>query len=281
MRFSEIPLRSALLDRAPELASDPAVVGRVQRIVAAVFAPWVAILVPDRRVGVEVAAGRYGWPLIIVILCAGLAAVAIGTRLDLGPEVLAENAAIKPRPTIVSGADHKPAEVKTDREIDEATAHRTSVTRVKLGLDAGLGTPGRVLLLALAIFLLGRFVGGTPTMTRAMAAASLVSLPGAVRSAVTAMAAWNQTALASADLDSLVPTARLPVPTGHPALERLLGGVDLFTGWSVVILGFALAAAADLKATKAVVASAVGFVLYVLVTGAIMGGGGPPPGAGN
>ncbi len=245
------------------------------------LAPLVAIFFPDRRVRPEVVAGRYGWPILIIILCAAMAAGAIGTRLDLEPEVLAENAALKPKS--FTGGMEKVSEVKSDREIDEDVAHRTAVTRVKLGLDAGLTTPIRVLFLALLIFLLGRFVGGSPTMARATAAAALVSLPGAVRSVVTAVAAWNQPALGSKDVDALVSSAAVPIPAGHPALAQLLGGVDLFTLWSVVILGFALAAAADLKITKAFVATMVGFALYVLVTGAIMGsGGGPPPqGAGG
>jgi hypothetical protein len=220
---------------------------------------------PDRRVAPEVAAGRYAWPLLIIILCAGLAALAIGTRLDLGPEIRARNAGLK-TPS-ATGAEQQVSEVKTDRELEDQTVQETAVKRVMLGLDAGFKQPARVLLLALALFLLGRFVGGTPTMGRATAAAALVALPGAVRSLVTALAAWNQTAIGTADIDQLVASARLPLPAGHPALHRFLGGFDLFTCWSVVILGFALAAAAELPRPKAFVAGLVGFVLYVLVTG--------------
>lgn len=236
------------------------------------LASFLAILVPDRRVGVEVAAARYGWPFLAVVLAAALAALAIGARLDLGPEVIAENAGA--RPVAVTSAEQAPGvEVKTDREIAEETAQRTAVKRVMLGLDAGLETPIRVLFLALAIFLLGRYVGGAPTGPRALAAAALVSLPGAIRSLVTALAAWHQPSLGSKDVGELLAAARLPVPAGHPGLERLLGNVDVFTCWSAVILGFALAAAADLPRTKAFVAAAVGFVLYLLVTGLIMGAG--------
>jgi hypothetical protein len=237
-----------------------------------VLASLAAILFPGRRVGVEVAAGRYGWPFLYVVVAAALAAVAIGARLDLEPEVLAENA--RARPAVVTGVDQGPGvEIKTDREIAEDTAQRTAVKRVMLGLGAGLGTPARVLGLALALFLLGRYVGGTPTMPRSLAAAALVALPGALRSLVTALAAWHQPSIGTRDIDALLASARVPVPAGHPGLERLLGGVDVFTLWSAVILGFALAAAAELPRTKAFVAAAVGFVLYLLVTGLIMGAG--------
>lgn len=251
--------------------------GRVRRAVAAGVAPVAAILFPDRRVAVEVAGGRYGLPLLIVIVCAALAALALGARLDLAAEVLADNAGAAP--ATVTGLEPAPAEVKTDREIAEATAHRTAVTRVRLGLAAGLTTPARVLLLGFCLFVLGRFVGGSPTTTRALTAAALIALPGAVRSLLIAVAAWHQPAIGSADLDTMAAAAALPLPAGHPVLARLLGGVDLFTCWSVVILGFGLAAAAELKPTKAFVTAAIGFALYLLVTGLIMGGGGPPPGA--
>jgi hypothetical protein len=256
---------------APELTSETRGPGRVRQVLAALAAPFAAILVPDRRVAPEVAAGRYTWPLLVIILCASLAALSISARLDLGPEVRAKNAELE-KPD-QNGAAQRVSEVKTDREIDDETAKQTAVTRVMLGLDAGLKQPMRVLFLALVLFVLGRYVGGTPTMARSTAAAALVALPGAVRSLVTALAAWQQTAIGTADIDKLTSGAALPLPADNVALSRLLGGVDLFTLWSVVILGFALAAAAELPRAKAFIAGVVGFVLYLLVTGLIMGAG--------
>jgi hypothetical protein len=51
----------------------------------------------------------------------------------------------------------------------------------------------------------------------------------------------------------------------------------VFTCWSVVILMVGLCAAAEIKPRKSIVAVAIGFVLYLLVTRIIMGGA--PPGA--
>src|SRR5207344_1644620 len=64
---------------------------RALRWLALPLRPFLVALLPDRNVGPEVVAGRYGWPLISVVLCACLAALALGTRLDVGPEVRAEN----------------------------------------------------------------------------------------------------------------------------------------------------------------------------------------------
>jgi hypothetical protein len=238
---------------------------------------WLA-LVPDRHVGPEVTAGRYGWPLLTVIMCACIAAFSLGTRLDVGPEVRAENAGVAA--TNGPNGKQKPAEIKTDREIDEAIAQRTAVVRVKLGLGAALATPLRVLALGLAMLLLGRFIGGRPTMPRALTVAALASVPGAVRSLLTALVAWRQPSVVPSELDSLVQFPSV-IPDGHPVLARLFAGVDVFTWWSLVILAFGLCAAADVRRTKGFVAIAISFVLFIVVTRLIMGGGQPPPGVGG
>jgi hypothetical protein len=248
----------------------------VLRWLAAPLKPFYVALIPDKNVGVEVSAGRYGLPLLTVIICACVAAFALGTRLDVGPAVLAENAG----PSGPPSADSKPIEIKSDREIDEAIAQRTAVTRVTLGLGAALATPFRVLALALAILVLGRFIGGKPTMPRAMTVAALAAVPGAVKSLLTAVIAWRQPRVFPDELDSLVQFPAL-IPDGHPILARLLAGVDVFTWWSVILLAFGLCAAADVRAKKGVIAIAIGFVLYLLVTRFIMGGAAPPPGAGR
>jgi hypothetical protein len=261
-----------------DLRATPPVATRIRRALrwlASPLKPFFVVLVPDRSVGPEVVAGRYGWPLLSVILCACVAAFALGTRLDVGPEVRAEDAGAAATPA--PNGDTKPAEIKTDREIAEAIAQRTSVARVKLGLGAALATPLRVLALALGILLLGRFIGGRPTMPRALTVAALASVPSAVRSLMTAIVAWRQPSVVPGELDSLV---RFPsvLPDGHPVLERLLAGVDVFTWWSVVVLAFGLCAAAEIRRTKGFVAIAISFVLFLVVTRLIMGGAQPPPG---
>lgn len=252
---------------------------RALRWLALPLRPFFVALLPDRNVGPEVVAGRYGWPLISVVLCACLAAFTLGTRLDVGPEVRAENADAGAPATTGSSKDKpKQIETKTDREIDEAIAQRAAMVRVKLGLGAALGTPFRVLALGLALLLLGRFVGGKPTMPRVLTVAALASVPGAVRSLVTAVVAWRQDSVVPRELESLLRFPRV-IPDGHPVLDRLFTGVDFFTWWSVAILAFGLCAAAELKRTKGFVAIAIGFVLFLLVTRLIMGGAEPPPGA--
>lgn len=264
-----------------ELRATPPVVSRIRRVLrwlAAPFRPFGVALVPD-RMGPDITAGRYGWPLLSVVVCACLAALALGTRLDVGPEVRAENAGA-PAVAATTTAEQKPTEIKTDREIDDDIAQRTTVARVKLGLGAVLATPLRVLALALALVLLARYIGGKPTLPRVLTVAALAAVPGAVRSLMTALVAWRQPRVFPDDLDSLV---RFPqvIPDGHPVLARLFAGVDVFTWWSIIVLAVGLCTAAEIKPRKSIVAIAISFVLYLVVTRLIMGGAAPPPGAGR
>ena len=249
---------------------------RVVRWLATPLRPFVVVLVPD-RMGPDVIAGRYGWPLLGAVVCACVAAFALGTRLDVGPEVRAENSGA-PAATATTTADPKPTEIKTDREIDDDIAQRRTVARVKLGLGAVLATPLRVLALGLAMLLLARFIGGKPTMPRALTVAALAAVPGAVRSLVIALVAWRQPRVFPDELDSLVRFPRV-IPDGHPVLARLFAGVDVFTWWSIIVLAFGLCIAADLKPRKSIAAIAISFVLMLVVTRLIMGGAEPPPGA--
>jgi hypothetical protein len=238
------------------------------RWLATPLRPFLAAVTPDLRVGREVAAGRYGWALLSVVICACLAAFAIGARLDVGAQVRMEDAG---GPSASApGADA--SEQKTDTEIATDIAQRTAMARVQLGLGAALGTPLQVVALAIALLLLGRFVGGKPTMARALTAAALAGIPGAVRALVTAVVAFRLPRVAPEDADSLVGLPSL-VGDGHPVLQRLLAGVDVFTWWSVFVLVFGFAAAADVKRSKAAISIAIGFVLYLLVTRLIMGAG--------
>ena len=256
----------------------PKRISRAVSWLAAPLRPFFVVLVPDRYLGPEVSAGRYGLPLASAVLCACVAAFALGTRLDVGPSVLAANAG--PSASAAEGSGAKQAEIKTDREIDDEIGKITAVARVKLGMAAALATPFRILALGLVLLLLGRFIGGKPTMPRTLTVAALAAIPGAVRSLMTAVIAWRQPRVFPDELDSLV---RFPqvIPDGHPVLARLFAGVDVFTWWSVIIIAFGLCAAADVRPRKGIAAIVIGFALYLLVTRLIMGGAAPPPGAGR
>jgi hypothetical protein len=149
--------------------------------------------------------------------------------------------------------------MKTDAEIAEEIARRTAVAQVKLALSAALGTPARILLLAVGLLLLGRYVGARPTWRAALSVAAVGALPWAVRSCVVAAAARRQASILPADLDGLVASG---LPLAHPLLAR----VDLFALWSLVLCGFGLADATGTGRVRSFAAVSVGFVLFLLVS---------------
>ena len=246
-----------------DLTAPSSRVRRAARWLAAPLKPFLVALFPD-RIRPEVVAGRYGAPLLAVIMCACVAAFALGTRMDVAPMVHQMNAGQAPTANA--------PEIKTDREIDEEIAKMTAMIRVKVGLEAALQTPLRILLLGLALLLLARYIGGMPTASRTLTVAALAAVPGAVRSLITAIVAWQRPRVFPDELDSLVTFPQV-IPDGHPVLARLFGSVDVFTWWSVVIIVIGMCAAADIKLRKSIVAVGISFALYLVVTGIIMGGG--------
>ncbi len=261
----------ALVD--PEASLQPArpgAVTRLRRVASALVGQLAALLIPDRGVPPLVAAVRFRLAMAIVIGAAILAAAVVGARLDVAPEIRAESAGAPPpaggaAPAPAGAAAPEVAEVKTDREIEEEVTKRTAVLRVKLGFAAALGVPARILMIALALYLLGRYVGGKPTLARTVTAASVGALPWAVRSMITAAAAWRQGAVRPAELDGLV-ASHLALTLDHPLLARLAGGADLFTVWSVVLCGLGLATAAGIGRARGVVTVTIAFTLYLLIT---------------
>ena len=153
----------------------------------------------------------------------------------------------------------------TDTAMEEEIAKQTAVVEVKAWLDAGLGTPARILGLAIALLLLGRYVGGKPTFPRALAAASVGALPWAVRSFIEAAALWRQERVLPGDLADLV-AAGIPLGSDNPILARLLSSIDLFSLWSLVLFGFGLAAAAGIGRLKSFVTVTISFLLLILVS---------------
>src|SRR5688500_11352675 len=129
------------------------IVARLRRAIAVPVRLLAALLIPDRGMPQAVGRERGGPALVAIVLCAGLAAFVIGTRVDPTATVLQEET------MRMRGPD---AETRSDREIEEEIGKRRTMLQVNLGLGAGLYLPLIVGLLAIGVFMAGRFVGGKP-----------------------------------------------------------------------------------------------------------------------
>jgi hypothetical protein len=258
------------LDEAP-----PSLLDRLRAVLAVPARLLRALFLPDQGLPIEVNAGRSGAALLALVLCGLFGAMAVGARLDVSTQVLSEAAAASaPRPGATAG--ETPA-AKSDREVAEDIDKTLALERVMSALSAGLWTPIKVLILAVVIYLLLLYIGGAPTMKRSLSAVSHAALPVAVKSLVLGIAALGQASVTPAQVSGLVanPLAA-PLAGAGPLLARLGQGVDPFFLWSVVLLGFGMAPAAEISRKRAFIALGVVVLLFLLVTRIGCGGGGPP-----
>jgi hypothetical protein len=234
---------------------------RLRRAIAVPFRLIAALIFPDRGMPHAVGRERGGPALIALVLCAGLGAFVIGSRVDPTAAVLQEET------MRMRGPD---AEARSDREIQEEIDKRRTMTQVKLGLSAGLYLPLVVGLLAVGVFMAGRFVGGKPNMQRSFAAASHAMLPQAVKSVAIAIAAWPAERIAPMDVERLSGLGAF----GPVGPFQTLDGFVLWTG---VLLIFGLAAAAQITRRRALVTTIILLTLFLLLTGEVgaQGPGGP------
>ena len=282
---SEVTAPDDDLDDAPVSPGE-----RLRRLISVPGQLLQALLLPDRGMARQVSARRYGAALAAVVVCGLLAAAAIGVRLDVSTDILAQAAS----PGMAEGGgggggpppgDNGPgaqaAATKSDREITEEINKTLAVERVTRALSAGLWVPLQLLVLTIFVYGFLRYVGGTPTLERSFAATVHAALPYAVKSLVIAGAALAQHALTPSQADALVANPLAPSYASlGPGLARLLEDVDPFMLWSVLLLGLGMAAAGEVSRRRAFITLLVGFALYLGLGLAVCGGPAGPPGAG-
>jgi hypothetical protein len=237
-----------------------------ERVLRLLRAPlWLvgALVIPDRIIPRAVGRERGGLALAAIVLCAGLAALSIGSRLDPTAAVLAQE-------TMMLQAQGSDAEPRSDREISEEITKQRTMGQVMLGLSAGAWTPLLIGLLALGVFATGRFVGGKPNMRASFAAAAHGMLPMGVKSIAVAITARSATVLSPMEVDKLWRIGTVG-PIGP------LQGLDLFVVWSAVLFVFGLAAAASISRRRALVTSLVVFTMFILIFGDLGAAPGPMP----
>jgi hypothetical protein len=217
---------------------------------------WLAILfVPDRALPEGVSEGWYAGPLVCATLAALLSALTVAGRLDVA------NAVAQQQQPDQGGGPAAVAEM-SDREYAEALEKARAVELVKRSLGAG-ALPLELFGLALALYVVTRYVGGRPTLRRAMALAAASALPGAVRSSLETVAALQRPALAPGDVAALAPS---------------LHGFDPFSLWSAVLILLGLPAMAGLGRRRSVLTVAVCFALWLVLTRIVFASH-PTPGA--
>lgn len=229
-----------------ESTDEPARLSRFRALGELILAPVFPASCAARRV----AKGRYGMAFFAVTIAAMASAWVTGSRLEVSDRVMSR----------LEGKDSGDEESKRqlgDHEVREEVTKALRIEQVKLGLRASLGTPVGILFLGIVFYFVGRYVGGTPTMRKSVAAAAHATLPSVVKSLLTILAASRQEHLRPDELGALA------WPGVLIAKDALRAGLEPFLLWSVIIGGFSLSEAAGISRRKAFAAIIVIFALKV------------------
>src|SRR2546421_2282954 len=225
----------------------------------------VALVAPD--VGMERVArsGRVRGPLLIAIACALLSAGAGILRVD------AKDATLR--------ALDKDGQLQStsDRQVEDSTKSAERVYLVKRVAAALVQPPLQLGLLCIAVFVLGWFFRGRTEGRAVPPVAAAALLPLAVANLLDAFATYQHAAIAPDGPPTLPQTladfwTSVAAHPGPAPLMKLLSVFDVFSFWSALLIGFGLAAAAQLPRRRALTRTLAAWLCLRLVTQVAIGG---------
>jgi hypothetical protein len=261
-------MMTSIVTELDDAEGAPSLGQRLRRIVAVPGRMLGALVLPDRTMPKVVADGRFAAPLLFVILAGLLSAWTIGQRLDMSFLMYGPPPGAKADQGGGGGGgggnNNGGMPEMSDRELNEMVQKEKAKAVVVLGLDAVVVAPVKLLLAALLILIIGRYVGGKTSARGALATASYAALPFGVKSLLTAAAATSHTTLTPPLLATLLPFSFVG-PAG-PGPLRLLS-FDPFLVWAFVIVAFGLAAASTMSRRKVLVSVITVFCLFQLLSG--------------
>jgi hypothetical protein len=229
--------------------------------------PAAAIALVAPEIGMERVArtGRVRGPLLIAMMCALLSAGAGILRID------AQDATLR--------AMDKAGELQTssDRQVEDSTKSAERIYAVKRVAAALFEPPLQLGLLCVAIFGLAWFFRGRTEGRTVPAVAAAALLPLAVANFLDAIATYQHQAITPDGPPSLPQTLAdfWTAIAAHPAplpVMKLLSAFDVFSFWSALLVGFGLAAAAQLPRRRALTGTLAAWLCLRLLTHVAMGG---------
>lgn len=175
-----------------------------------------------------------------------------------------------------AGAMQGVMDAEVQRAINDAMAENPSMTAdqleairtvmegsIKWGAVAII--PAILFLLGLAVFLVGRLMGGTLTYATGVMIASLAYMPRVLEMLlVTVQSLVLDTSAFVGRYQFSWGVGRFLDPSGKQGMLNLLGRIDLFTIWVTVLIGIGLMHAAKVEKSKAFVGAALCWVLGAL-----------------
>lgn len=199
-----------------------------------------------------VEAHRWFWPLLILVVCVSASGTAFSLRWDAGPAVVQQ--------LQMTGKLERMTETEISEEIQTAT-RKALVAGVAKGVFV---MPLLTLLLAAVLWVCAWLFETPAAFGRLMSAAALAMLPIALYHLVFAVCALAQHSMSETRVAELVPSSLAVLSGLTPKMKRVLGGVDFFNLWSVLLLGLGFSSATGMRRSRALLLC---LALYVLFTG--------------
>jgi hypothetical protein len=226
--------------------------------------PARTVVDPVEGVRASVESRRWVWPLLLLCLSVSVHGTAYSLRWDPTPSVT--------QALQMSGEMGRKSEAEIDEEIE--TASRKALVG---GIAKGAFVmPITVLALAALLWFCGWLFGVSAHFAKLMTVAAVALLPIALFHFIYAGCALFQHTLTEGQALRLVPSNLGLLPGLSPRMARVLSGVDFFNLWSAGLLGLGFSYATGMRRSRALVLSAVLYLMYVgvfLVGLPAMGGG--------
>lgn len=221
-------------------------------------APFELLFAPDRGMVRQALVGKARWFFLFAWLCSILLGVATAYRVDAHASTL--------RKLEESG------ELKdmSDRQIADETKNAERVAQVTSIAKAVAGTPVHLGAACVSILFLAWFFRGRIKGSAVVPCAAPTLLPAALANLVDAVAAYRHPTIPpeGIPLGPRTLSAALEMmgkPLMGPAM-KLGSALDFYSLWAAIMVGFGVAAAAQVPRRTAVTGTLVAWICYRLLT---------------
>jgi hypothetical protein len=223
-----------------------------------------ALLLPDSGMRRAAKMGRVRWALAFVTACSLALGVAQSLNVDARESTLRE-----------LDQQGKLATM-SDRQIDDAQKQSERSFIAKRSAQRVVFPPLGILFTGLGLFALSWFLRGRSEAGQIFVVAAYSKIPSAF-AYLLEMSATLLRGRLSPDSPPLLPSNFGDIATAfglHLAgpLAKVLGAFDVFDLWGAVLVGFGLAAAAQLPTRRALTGTLIAWVCYRLVRFVVLGG---------
>ena len=217
-----------------------------------------ATLWSPRRALKDAADGRhFVWPLLLATLVSAGYTAILMPRVDWKAFAEKRLEALPPEELAKLTPHEREEKIETVGKVQGVSAYASAV----------VGTSAVALVVALCLWLGFKVAGGTPGFVGTLAVSAASLLPGAIKSLLSIPALLKREGMEVEEVVTLLPSSLASLaPEGTPMPQlSLLGSLDLFSIWAVVLIALGMAHVAKVSLLRSSLATGLLWAGYVLV----------------